>query len=60
MISGVENLGDHRLLEVNTGNQNIYIKTSNSDIYENEEIFVSLFGTKSVGSKDTLEKESNF
>ena len=41
IILGVENLGDHRLLEMNAGNQNIYIKTSKSDIYEKEEIFVS-------------------
>ena len=46
VISSVENLGDHRLLEVNTGSQNIYIKTSNSDIYEKEEIFVSPLWTK--------------
>jgi sn-glycerol 3-phosphate transport system ATP-binding protein len=37
----VENLGDHRLLEVNTANQNIFIKTSLSNICINEEIFLS-------------------
>ena len=58
-MSDKENLGDHRLLEVNTGNQNIYIKTSNSDIYENEEIFIPLWN-KISWFEDTLEKESNF
>ena len=37
----VENLGDHRLLEVNTANQNIFIKTSISDICINDEIFLT-------------------
>lgn len=41
VIKRVENLGDHRLLEVNTANHNIFIKTSLSNICINEEIFLS-------------------
>ena len=41
VIKRVENLGDHRLLEVHSVNYKFFIKTSRNDIYENEEIFLS-------------------
>jgi sn-glycerol 3-phosphate transport system ATP-binding protein len=46
VVKRVENLGDHRVLEVNAGNQNIYIKTSKSDIYVKDEISLSPLWSK--------------
>ncbi len=41
VIKRVENLGDHRLIEVKTGEINISIKTSRKDIYERDSIGIS-------------------
>ena len=54
----VENLGDHRLLEVNTANHNIFIKTSLSDICINEETSFLPRLNRLIGSKDIPEKGS--
>ncbi len=41
VVQRIENLGDHRLIEVDIGAQKIYIKTSRNDIYEKEELYIS-------------------
>ena len=41
VVQRIENLGDHRLIEVDIGAQKIYIKTSRNDVYEKEELYIS-------------------
>ena len=38
IIKRIENHGDHRILEVETRHQNIYLKTLETSVYENESI----------------------
>ncbi len=42
MVKRVENLGDHRLVEASLRNESIYIKTSISEIKENQNIGISM------------------
>jgi len=41
VVLRIENLGDHRLIEVDIGDQKIYVKTSRNDVYEKEELYIS-------------------
>jgi ABC-type sugar transport system ATPase subunit len=42
VIKRIENLGDHRLIEAQTGGGKIIIKTSSTEFYENEKIGLNL------------------